>query len=176
MNYAKNWLVSKSAHEKKGYKMAKFDVDSDLIRKLANLLEETNLSEIEYSQGQQRIRVSKENQQSFALPQISAAPVAPAATPAAVNDTTSSEPAEEQISYDKAEKAPMVGTVYLSPEPGADAFAQEGDMVTEGQVILIIEAMKIMNQIRASKSGKLTHILVKNEEPIEFEQPLFIIE
>ena len=144
-------------------------VDSDLVLTLASLIERTGLTEIEYAVGDRRIRVAKSVAAAFAAPP--AAPAAPAAargTPAAA-----AAPAAE---HPGAIKSPMVGTVYLSPQPGAGPFVKVGDAVAEGQVILIIEAMKVMNEIRAPKSGRLAQVAIADASPVEFGQVLMILE
>ena len=134
-------------------------VDQDLIRDLAALLNETDLTEIEVADGDRKIKISRKG-----------TPVAPAAAPAAV-----AAPAPT-ASHKNAIKSPMVGTLYLSSEPGADAFIKVGDTVTEGQTLFIVEAMKVMNQIPAPKSGKITAILVNDGQPVEFDEPLVVLE
>ncbi|NDE89759.1 MAG: acetyl-CoA carboxylase biotin carboxyl carrier protein [Alphaproteobacteria bacterium] len=144
--------------------MAKFDVDSDLVRKLASLINETGLTELEYSEGEKRIRLQRGGVVSAApVQQFAAAPVAaaPAAVAAAPVDAVTS---------------PMVGTAYLSATPGAKPFAPVGGKVKAGDTILIIEAMKVMNPIKAPKGGTITQVLVNDAQPVEFGQPLLVIE
>ncbi|MEZ5670066.1 MAG: acetyl-CoA carboxylase biotin carboxyl carrier protein [Alphaproteobacteria bacterium] len=148
--------------------MAKFDVDADLVRKLATLLQESDLSEIEYSQGEQRIRVARGR--AVELAPAAAAPVAHAA-PA----QQAAEPAAD-ASHPGAITAPMVGTAYLTPEPNTPPFVKAGDRVSEGQTLLIIEAMKVMNQIRAPRAGLVTKVLVENGQPVEYGEPLMVLE
>jgi acetyl-CoA carboxylase biotin carboxyl carrier protein len=142
----------------------KFDLDSDFVRKLAKLLEETGLSEIEYAEGDKKIRcaVSRGQVVHTAAP-VAAAPVAAAAPsePAKVNGTPVT--------------APMVGTVYLAPEPGASPFVKVGDKVKQGDTLLIIEAMKVMNPIKASKGGTIADILISDAKPVEFGETLLVI-
>jgi len=149
-------------------------IDEDLVRKLAQLLDETGLSEIEYGQGDLSIRVAKQIQAVHAL----AAPAAPAAAApsspsAGVADTG---PDTSLQNHPGAVAAPMVGVAYTSPEPGAPAFVQVGDEVTEGQTIFLIEAMKVFNPIGAPRSGRVTRVLIDNETPVEFGETLAIIE
>ncbi len=148
--------------------MASIDIDIAYIEKLAELLERTGLSEIEIGQGETRVRVARQLQTRV---EYAAPPPPPAAAemppPAA---------AEPEPSNAGAITAPMVGTVYLSPEPGADPFVRVGDQVQEGQTLLIIEAMKVMNTIRAPRAGVVTRILVENAQPVEFGEPLLVIE
>jgi len=148
--------------------------DTALIRDMAVLLDETNLSEIELEHGDVRIRVARQlnieapvYSAPAAAPVVPAAPVAPAAPTAAPAEAA---PAAGAIT------SPMVGTAYLSPEPGAAAFINIGDKVKEGQTILIVEAMKTMNHIPATKSGTVKQILVEDAQPVEFGEPLIIVE
>lgn len=145
-------------------------IDEDLIRSLAGLLDETNLTEIEIEQSGLRVRVAR----SFSLnaAHVMAAPdPAPAALPAAA--AAASLPPEK---HPGAVTSPMVGTAYRAPEPGAPPFVEIGSVVREGQTLLIVEAMKTMNQIPAPKAGKVIAILVENGQPVEFGEPLMIIE
>ena len=146
--------------------MSKFDIDEALIRKLAKLLKETGLTEIEFETDDARIRVNAgaSGPMIAAAPAL-AAPVAIAAAPAANADA----PAAGSIS------SPMVGTAYLSPEPNAAAFVKVGDRIAKGQTILIIEAMKVMNPIPAPHAGTVTQILVQDGQPVEFGEPLMVI-
>ena len=147
--------------------------DQALIRDLAELLEETGLSEIEIEREGMRVRVAR--QVSVAAPvYASAAPaaLAPAAAPAAAAAPAPADPGK----HPGAVPSPMVGTAYLAPEPGAAPFVQIGTRVTQGQTILIIEAMKTMNHIPAPKAGVVTAILVGNGQPVEFGELLAIIE
>ncbi len=141
-------------------------VDTALIRQLAELLDETKLTEIEVEDGARKIRVARTMTVAAAAAPVSA-PVAtaPAAeTPAAVTTTAN------------AIKSPMVGTVFLAAEPGAKPFAGVGDIVTEGQTLVIIEAMKVMNPIAAPRAGKVVQVMVENGQPVEFDQPLIVID
>ena len=149
--------------------MAKFDVDEALVRKLAGLLDDTGLTEIEYQAGEQTIRVSRGAEGvAFATAPSAAAP-APAAA------TTQAEP---QVSGPRpgAVTAPMVGVVYLSPEPGSPSFIKPGDTVNEGDTLLLIEAMKTFNPVRAPRSGRVSQILVADKVPVEFGEDLVILE
>ncbi|TYC58554.1 acetyl-CoA carboxylase biotin carboxyl carrier protein [Rhodobacterales bacterium] len=143
--------------------------DTALIRDLAVLLDETNLSEIELEQGDTRIRVAR--QMSISAP-VSVAPAAPAPAAAAPSPA----PAADNKPHPGTVTSPMVGTAYLAPEPGAGVFVQVGDKVSEGQTILIIEAMKTMNHIPSTKSGIVKEILVEDAQPVEFGEPLIIVE
>jgi len=145
--------------------------DQALIRDLAELLEETGLSEIEIEREGMRVRVAR--QVSVAAPvYASAAPAALAPAAAAAAAPAPADPGK----HPGAVPSPMVGTAYLAPEPGAAPFVQIGTRVTQGQTILIIEAMKTMNHIPAPKAGVVTAILVGNGQPVEFGEPLAIIE
>ena len=146
--------------------MAKFDVSEDLVRKLAGLLEETGLCEIEYEADDRRIRVSRAG---AAAPLTAAAPPPAAASAAAAPDSADALPPG-------AVTSPMVGTVYVAGEPGAPPFVRVGDSVSEGQTLLIIEAMKVMNPLASPRAGKVTRILVSDGEPVEFGALLLVIE
>lgn len=145
-------------------------IDQALIRDLAGILNETDLTEIEVEQGELRIRVSRQGTAMMAAPQMYAAPAqaahmqTPAAAPAVAVSNANNVP------------SPMVGTVYFSPAPGANPFIEVGTKVKEGQTILIIEAMKTMNQIPAPRSGTVTAILVEDAQPVEYGEPLIVIE
>ncbi len=151
--------------------MGKLSIDSDVIRELASLLDETNLSEIEWEEADKRVRVSRGGTQVVAAAPAASAPVAQSAAPAPAPTTS-----EDAGSNPGAVKSPMVGTVYLSPEPGAAAFAKEGDRVAQGQTLLIVEAMKTMNPIAAPRAGVVSKVLVDDATPVEFGQPLMIVE
>lgn len=151
--------------------MAKMQVDKALIRDLADLLNETDLTEIEVEDGERKIRLSRNGTAiQYAAPAPVAAP-APAAAPEPAADT----PADAE-NHPGTVFSPMVGTVYTSSDPTAEAFIKVGDTVTAGQTILIIEAMKVMNQIHAAKGGMVKAILVDNEQPVEYGEALVIIE
>jgi acetyl-CoA carboxylase biotin carboxyl carrier protein len=147
-------------------------VDTKLVRQLAEMLAETGLTEIEVEDGDRKIRVARN-----AAPAGSAlvAPIqapAPAAAPAA--PTPQAAEADSPIPAN-ALRSPMVGTAYLSSEPGADPFVKVGDKVKKGQTLLIIEAMKVMNPIAAAAEGTVQQILVENAQPVEFDQPLIVV-
>ena len=147
---------------------AKSAIDKEIIRELAELLDETGLSEIEIEQQGLRVRVMRGGHVGVAPAPIAAAPAAITAAPA----TTESDPA----GHPGAVKSPMVGTAYRAPSPEAASFIEIGQQVTQGQTLLIIEAMKTMNQIPAPKAGKIMDILVSDGQPVEFDEPLVIIE
>jgi acetyl-CoA carboxylase biotin carboxyl carrier protein len=150
-------------------------VDTALVKELAELLTINELTEIEVEDGDRKVRVRRE-----AAPVMAYAP-APAATPAAVPApaapaaTPATEAAPAAAPAD-AVKSPMVGTAYLSPEPGAKPFIAVGAPVKQGDTLLIIEAMKVMNPITAPKAGKVAQILISDSQPVEFDQPLVVIE
>jgi acetyl-CoA carboxylase biotin carboxyl carrier protein len=149
--------------------MPKLQVDKTLIRELSELLDETNLTEIELSEGNKTVRVARK----AAAPVIAAAPApgSPAAAAPAPSAPAAAEPADEA----GAVRSPMVGTVYLAPEPGAAPFVKVGDTVTEGQTLLIIEAMKVMNQIPAPQAGTVKKIMVEDAQPTEYGDILVVI-
>ncbi len=150
-------------------------IDQAVIRDLANILKDTDLTEIEVEQDDLRIRVSRNVTVQAAAPQQYFAP-APAAAPVA---TAAAPAAEAPKAADKSKNAvpsPMVGTAYLAPAPGAKQFVEVGQSVKEGQTVLIIEAMKTMNQIAAPRAGTVTAILVNDSQPVEFGEPLIVIE
>lgn len=156
----------------------KKNIDQSLVRDLANILNETDLTEIEVEQDDFRVRVSRA---TTAATQVVAAPAPAPAAPAAapITMTMNNEapaPAPAAAASTAAEPSPMVGTAYLAPSPDSDPFVKVGQSVKEGQTILIIEAMKTMNQIPATKSGKVTEILVEDGQPVEFGDPLVVIE
>ncbi len=159
-----------------GRKTAGMNVDSALVRELAELLGETGLTEIEVEDGDRKIRVSRAGGvASFAAP----APAMPA--PAAPAQHAAPAPADAGASAPSAAngdavKSPMVGTVYMAPEPGASDFIKVGQQVNAGDTLLIVEAMKVMNAIPAPRSGTVSAILVGNADPVEFDQPLVVIE
>ena len=150
----------------------KTGVDQELIRELAKLLDETGLSEIEIDRDGLRVRVARELR-------VQAASVM-AATPAALQSAplagAATAAADDPVAHPGCVRSPMVGTTYLAPEPGAANFVDIGSRVAQGQTILIIEAMKTMNHIPAPKAGTVTRILVGNRQPVEFGEPLAIIE
>jgi acetyl-CoA carboxylase biotin carboxyl carrier protein len=146
-------------------KDTKSPVDSAAIRELAKLLDETKLTEIEIEQGGLRLRVARGGTAVMAAP---AAPAPAAAAPAAAPAKPSGPPAG-------AVPSPMVGTVYVSPEPGKPAFVSVGSTVKEGDTLMIVEAMKTMNPILAPRGGKVSEICIENGQPVEFGQSLLIL-
>ena len=149
----------------------KIGVDQELIRELAKLLDETGLSEIEIDREGMRVRVAREIRVQ-AAPMMAPALAAPSAAQAAAAAKASDDPTQ----HPGCVRSPMVGTAYLAPEPGAPPFLEVGSRVTQGQTLLIIEAMKTMNHIPAPKAGTVTRVLVQNGQPVEFGEPLAIIE
>lgn len=147
-------------------------MDIRKIKKLIDLIEESDIAEIEISEGEESVRISR---YSAAAPMQYAAPAPVAAAPVPAASAPAAAPAEEKISGHIV-KSPMVGTFYRSASPGSAAFVELGQSVSVGQTLCIIEAMKILNQIEADKSGKIKQILVENGHPVEYGQPLFIIE
>lgn len=151
--------------------------DARLVRKLADILTETGLSEIEVEQGALKIRVAK--QLTAAAVHHVAAPAPMAAAPAPAPAAVAAAPAADAapaVAKGDAVKSPMVGTVYLQPNPGSPSFVKLGDTVEAGQTLFIIEAMKTMNPIPAPRAGKVVQILVEDATPVEFGEPLAIIE
>ena len=150
-------------------------MDIRKIKKLIELLEESGLAELEISEGEESVRIARFTQGAPPAPQISmpatatASPAAPARPPAAA----AAAPAARD---ENLVTAPMVGTFYVSPAPGAKPFVEVGQEVRVGQVLCVIEAMKMMNQIESERDGKVVAVLAKNGEPVEFGQPLFAIE
>jgi acetyl-CoA carboxylase biotin carboxyl carrier protein len=138
-----------------------------MIRMLAAVIAETGLTEIEYADGDRRIRVARTPAPQLAAAHVAAA--APASAAPAVGAGADAPPANAVVS-------PMVGTVYLAAEPGAAPFVKPGDRVAEGQTLLIIEAMKVMNPIKSPRAGTVGQVLVGNSEPVEYGQPLIVID
>lgn len=152
-------------------------VDVDLVRQLAELLDTTQLTEIEVEDGDRRIRVARKAAAATA-PAVYHAP-APAAAPAPSTATAAlptAEPAPAEPSLANAVRSPMVGTAYLAAEPGAAPFIAVGKQVQAGDTLLIVEAMKVMNPITAPSAGTVKAILVDNGQPVEFDQPLVVVE
>jgi acetyl-CoA carboxylase biotin carboxyl carrier protein len=147
-------------------------IDARLVRRLADILTETGLSEIEVEHAGLKIRVAKT---LTAAPMAYAAAPALLAAPAAAAPAVGVEPAVPARASGDEVKSPMVGSVYLQPEPGADPFVKVGDTVAAGQTLMIIEAMKTMNPIPAPKAGKIVAILVEDGQPVEFGEPLAVI-
>ena len=149
-------------------------LDTGLIRELAAILREADLGEIEIEQGDLRIKVVKPESKTvhYAAPSYAPSAAAPAAAPAAAVAVTKAAPADNP----GAVKSPMVGTVYLQPDENSPVFVKVGDAVAAGQTLLLIEAMKTFNPVPAPRAGKVVQILVGNTQPVEFGEPLVIIE
>jgi acetyl-CoA carboxylase biotin carboxyl carrier protein len=157
--------------------MRKPIIDDNLIEHLAQALDKYGLTEIEVGEGRHRVRISRAQIAARAGAMIPA-PAAPITSPAAGPQTNTAGPsaAETAKAHPGAVTSPMVGTVYVAPEPGANPFVKEGDTVKEGQTLFLIEAMKTMNPIRAPKSGTVTQVLATNAAPVEYGEVLLIIE
>lgn len=159
----------------KGAAKGTMNVDTDLVRQLAELLDDANLTEIEVEDGERSIRVVRGGASVAVAAPAPAAIPAPAPAPAQAAPVEAA-PTATADAHAGALKSPMVGTAYLAPEPGADPFVKVGDTVSKGDTLLIIEAMKVMNPIAADKSGTVSAMLVEEAEPVEFNQPLVTIE
>lgn len=153
-------------------------MDLRKLKKLIDLVEESGIAEIEVTEGEEKVRITRATAAPapvYAAPSHVAAPApAPAAAPAAAAAPAPAAPASRDLS--NAQKSPMVGTFYRAPGPNAAAFVEVGQQVKAGDTLCIIEAMKLMNEIEAEKSGTVKEILVENGTPVEFGEPLFIIE
>lgn len=149
--------------------MPKLEIDEALVRKLAVLLEETGLTELEFEAGQQRIRVTRGGTVA-AMANSTPASMAPAAAPVPATAPDSESPPQNAV------LSPMVGTAYLAAEPGAAPFVSVGSKVAKGDTLLIIEAMKVMNPLPAPRAGTVSQVMVSDGMPVEFGQPLLIID
>ncbi len=154
-------MASKIQHEK-------MQVDTRLVRELADLLKETDLSEIEVVDGEKRIRVARQ--------MMAAAGAIAQAAPIAITMPSVIQPVLDATKHPGMVPSPMVGTAYTSSEPGKAAFVSVGSVVKEGDTLIIIEAMKVMNPITAPRAGTITQIFIANEAPVEFGEPLLVIE
>jgi acetyl-CoA carboxylase biotin carboxyl carrier protein len=148
-------------------------MDIRKVKKLIELLEESGISELEISEGEESVRISRYPRTAMQAPMVAAMPMA-AAAPPPTPATAAGE--HKPRNDDNTVTSPMVGTYYSASAPGAKAFVEIGSEIKVGQILCIIEAMKMMNQIESDKAGHITAILAKNGEPVEFGQPLFIIE
>ena len=152
-------------------------VDPALVRQLAELLDDTRLTEIEVQDGDRRIRVVRTVQMAAPAPvALAAAPIAAVAPAAVASAQPAAAQATDPASHPGTIRSPMVGTAYLSSAPGAKQFAGVGDKVAAGDTLLIIEAMKVMNPIVAPRAGTVTALFVDNAQPVEFDQPLALVE
>ena len=155
-------------------------IDTHLVRRLADILNDTDLSEIEVERGDLKIRVARTAAvlaaaAPFATTAQAAASAPSAAAPAVAAAAAAAAPQGETLRGEQV-KSPMVGTVYLQPQPGSKAFVQVGDRVNAGQTLLIIEAMKTMNPVPAPRAGTVLRVLVEDAQPVEFGEPLVVIE
>ncbi len=154
-------------------------MDIRKIKKLIELLDESGVAEIEIHEGEESVRISRYSQHAPTPPAVMpAAPPAPAAPAAPATDSDSSEdkPDEPPAIKGHTIDSPMVGTFYRAPSPGAKPFVEVGQRVNVGDTLCIIEAMKILNQIEADRAGVIVDILVENGQPVEYGEPLFVIE
>ncbi len=160
--------------------MPKLEFDPDYIERLADLLQRSGLTEIEVSHGETKIRVAKQVQALIDYPlnshSGSVRAEVPQTTPNAEPVAPATSSTEDHSSHPGTLTSPMVGMVYTAPEPNSSPFVSVGSIVEEGETLLIIEAMKVMNMIRAPKSGRVTKIFIENGQPVEFGEPLLIIE
>ena len=154
-------------------------MDIRKIKKLIELLEESGIAEIEIKEGEEAVRISRMptgNAAIHGMPTYAMPMAAPIAAPAPVAAPAIEAPAARPRANEHVVTAPMVGTFYASPSPAAKAFVEIGDEVKVGQTLCIIEAMKMMNQIESDKAGRVTSIMARNGDPVEFGQPLFVVE
>ena len=155
-------------------------MDIRKIKKLIELLEESGIAEIEIKEGEEALRISRMPTGGHAAAQLApmpmALPAAPMVAPIAAAAPQAAAPAAKAKANEHVITAPMVGTFYGAPSPGAKAFIEIGDEIKVGQVLCIIEAMKMMNQIESDKAGRVTSIMARNGDPVEFGQPLFVVE
>jgi acetyl-CoA carboxylase biotin carboxyl carrier protein len=154
-------------------------MDIRKVKKLIELLEESGIAELEISEGEESVRISRHPRMSIAAPALVGAPQiqqAPPAAPASPAKPATAAGEHKPRNDDQTITSPMVGTYYSASAPGAKSFVEIGQEIKVGQILCIIEAMKMMNQIESDKAGRVTAILAKNGEPVEFGQPLFIIE
>lgn len=152
-------------------------MDIRKVKKLIELLEESGVAEIEIHEGEESVRISRASQAVTAAP-VMAAPAPVAAAPAPAAPAAAEAPAAEAAAEISGHtvKSPMVGTFYRAPSPGTKSFVEVGQSVNVGDTLCIIEAMKLLNQIEADKAGTIKAILVENGQPVEYDQPIFVIE
>jgi acetyl-CoA carboxylase biotin carboxyl carrier protein len=151
-------------------------MDIRKVKKLIELLEESGISELEISEGEESVRISRHPRVAMQAPMAMGSPMVQAAPPPAAATPATAAGEHKPRNDDYTVTSPMVGTYYSAASPGAKSFVEIGTEIKVGQILCIIEAMKMMNQIESDKSGRVTAILAKNGEPVEFGQPLFIIE
>ncbi|MET0066744.1 MAG: acetyl-CoA carboxylase biotin carboxyl carrier protein [Candidatus Thiodiazotropha sp.] len=151
-------------------------MDIRKVKKLIELLEESDVAEIEIHEGEESVRISRATAMSMAVPQMAPMAVAPQPAVAAAAAPAAGETSETEEIQGHAVRSPMVGTFYRSPSPGSKPFVEEGQQVSAGDTLCIIEAMKILNQIESDKSGTVRKIMVENGQPVEYNEPLFIID
>ncbi len=151
-------------------------MDIRKVKKLIELLEESGISELEISEGEESVRISRHPRMAMQAPMAMATPMMQPALAAAAPSPATSAGEHKPRNDDYTVTSPMVGTYYSAASPGAKAFVEIGTEIKVGQILCIIEAMKMMNQIESDKAGRITAMLAKNGEPVEFGQPLFIIE
>ncbi|TXH05283.1 MAG: acetyl-CoA carboxylase biotin carboxyl carrier protein [Nevskiaceae bacterium] len=156
-------------------------MDLRKIKTLIDLVQESGIAELEVKEGEESVRISRHSgpvTQLVSAPALAAAPATPAAPAVAASPAPAVAPAAEKpkAEHRHVVRSPMVGTFYRCPSPGAKSFVEVGQTVKQGQTLCIIEAMKMLNQIEADKSGVIAEVLVENERPVEFDQPLFVIE
>ncbi len=161
---------SKAPAQTSGTAMTK--IDSELVRQLAGILNETGLTEVEYEAGGIRLRVARQVTQTV----VSGAPAVYAAPAASGGEASAAAKPVDAASHPGTVKSPMVGVCYLLPEPGAPPFIKVGDSVNEGQTLCLIEAMKTFNPVKAPRSGKVVKIVIESGSPVEYGEPLVIIE
>ena len=152
------------------------DIDAALVRQLADILNETDLTEVEVERGDVKIKVKREVTVAAAPVHYAAAPAAPVAPPAPTAPAMPSDPATIVARAGEEVKSPMVGPAYLQPAPESPPFVQPGDKVKKGQTLLIVEAMKTMNPIQAPRDGVVAEVLVGDAQPVEFGEPLVLLE
>jgi acetyl-CoA carboxylase biotin carboxyl carrier protein len=151
-------------------------IDAALVREMAQLLAEADITEIEVQKGDLRIRVARNSPASMAMPSPVSVQVAPSPAPVVLSPALAADPAQQIADHPGAVKSPMVGTAYTRPSPEAKAFVEVGDHVKAGDKILLVEAMKTFNEIVAPRAGTVTAILVEDGQPVEYGEPLLIIE
>jgi acetyl-CoA carboxylase biotin carboxyl carrier protein len=151
-------------------------MDIRKVKKLIELLEESGISELEISEGEESVRISRHPRMAMQVPAPAPIPMVQAALPAATATPATAAGEHKPRNDEYTVTSPMVGTYYSAASPGAKSFVEIGSEVKVGQILCIIEAMKMMNQIESDKAGRITAMLAKNGEPVEFGQPLFIIE